>query len=111
MRTWLGQGCLDSLIRALPWGKGGAFLPRDVLIGHSWQGLGLDFQYLSGSSEAGFGVPEGPLSDWGAHNLDRFRRLLEGGIGSLTGPNVWLPGGGDMRRGFGVSAAPSDPFC
>ena len=22
VRTWLGQGCLDSLIRALPWGKG-----------------------------------------------------------------------------------------
>ena len=100
--------------------------------GHSWKGVGHSWQGglapACPARRSRFGFQKG-LSDWGAHNLDRFRRLLEGGRPLLAG-GVWLQtvrlgearlpdslkaptGGGDMRRGGGFSSplSPSVEFC
>ena len=103
----------------------GPRLPRLSDKGHSWQG-GLAPDCLARRSRFGF---QKSLSDWVAQNLDRFRRLLEGGRPLLAG-GVWLQtvrlgesrlpdslkapaGGGDMRRGGGFSSplSPSVECC
>ena len=89
MRTWLGQGRLDSLIGAFLapncCGKGkGSFLTMfsSGIYGEgAWPPTSRVFyleQWLA------LGLQKG-LSDWWAQNLDRFRPLLEGGRPLLAG--------------------------